>query len=144
MKPTPIQNLFASKGKFFEPPLSPNPILSSGRELHPGLIAMVRAQPFSGHDNEDPCNHLQELEEMCSCLSISGMIDETLRWELFPFSLKEKAKQWYTQAVESTNGDWGELKDKFCLAFFPISLIISLPRAILSFEQHEKESIGAA
>jgi len=63
---------------------------------------------------------------------------------LFPFSLTEKAKQWYTQAIESTNRDWDELKDKFCLAIFPISRIVSLPKAILDFKQHEKESIGAA
>ena len=37
-----------------------------------------------------------------------------------------------------------ELKDKFYLAFFPLSCIVSLPRAILDFEQYEKESIGAA
>jgi hypothetical protein len=42
------------------------------------------------------------------------------------------------------NGDWDELKDKFCLAFFPMSRISSLPRAILDFEQREKEPIGAA
>jgi hypothetical protein len=40
--------------------------------------------------------------------------------------------------------DWDELKDKFCLVFFPMSRIGSLPRAILDFEQNEKESIGAA
>ena len=72
------------------------------------------------------------------------MTQETLRWTLFPFPLIGKAKQWYTQAVESTNGDWDELKDMFCLAFFPISRIVSLPRAIHDFEQYEKESIGAA
>ena len=55
-----------------------------------------------------------------------------------------KAKQWYTHAIGSTNGDWDELKDKFCLAFFPMSRIVSLPWAILDFEQYEKESIGAA
>ena len=54
-----------------------------------------------------------------------------------------KAKQWYTHAVESMNGDWDELKDKFHLAFFPMSYIDFLPREILNFEQH-KESIGAA
>ena len=72
------------------------------------------------------------------------MTQKTLRWKLFPFSLIEKAKQWYTLAIESTNGDWDELKDKFCLAFFPMSRIGSLPRAILDFEQREKESIGEA
>jgi hypothetical protein len=40
------------------------------------------------------------------------------------------------------NGDWDELKGKFCLAFFPMSRIGSLPRAILDFEQYE-ESIHA-
>jgi hypothetical protein len=39
---------------------------------------------------------------------------------------------------------WDELKDKFCLAFFPMSRIGSLPRAIFDFEQHVKESIGVA
>jgi hypothetical protein len=41
------------------------------------------------------------------------------------------------------NAEWDELKDKFYLAFFSISHIVSLPRVILDFEQHEKESIGA-
>ena len=72
------------------------------------------------------------------------MTQETLRWKLFSFSLMEKAKQWYTHAIESANGDWEELKDKFCLAFFPMSHIGSLPKAIFDFEQYEKESIGEA
>jgi hypothetical protein len=87
---------------------------------------MVQAQPFLGQYNENPCHHLHKFKEMCSCLSISGMTQETLRWPLFPFSLTEKARQWYTYAVESTNGDWDELKDKFHLAFFPMSRIDSL------------------
>ena len=105
---------------------------------------MVWAQPFSGLDSENPCNHLLEFKEICSSMSISGMTQENLKWTLFPFSLIGKAKQWYTFAIESTNGDWDELKDKFSLAFFPMSHIRSLPRAILDFEQREKESIGAA
>ena len=40
---------------------------------------------------------------------------------------------------------WGydEHRDNFCLAFFPMSRIVSLPRAILDFKQNE-ESIGVA
>ena len=72
------------------------------------------------------------------------MTQETLKWKLFSFSLTRKAKQWYTHIVESTNGDWDELKDKFYLAFLPMSRIDYLPRAILDFEQCKKESIGAA
>jgi hypothetical protein len=42
------------------------------------------------------------------------------------------------------NGNGEELKEKFCLAFFPMSHISSLPREILDFEQYEKESSGVA
>jgi hypothetical protein len=103
MKPTPNSTPSASKAEFPKPPSKPK--ISYGYGLCPGLIAMVQAQPFSGHDNENPCHHLHEFEDMCSCLSISGMTQETLKLKLFPFSLIEKAKQWYTHVVESTNGD---------------------------------------
>jgi hypothetical protein len=56
-------------------------------------------------------------------------------WKLFSFSLKGEVKQWYTNVIGSMNGDWEELKGKFCLAFFPMSRINPLPRAILDFEQ---------
>ena len=144
MKSTSNSNLSNSNVEFLEPSPVSKPNRSSSYELHPSLKAMVRAQPFSGHDNENSCHYLLEFEEMCSYLSISGMTQENLKWTLFPISLMGKAKQWYTLAVGSTNGDWDELKDKFCLAFFPMSHIGSLPRAILDFEQHEKESIGVA
>jgi hypothetical protein len=142
MKPTSVANPSASKGEFLEPSLVSKQNRSSGYELHPGLIAMVWVLPFLGHENENPYHHLRDFEEMCLCLSISSMTQETLRWALFPFSLIEKAKQWYTFAIGSTNGDWDDLKDKFCLAFFPMSHIGSLPRVILDFEQCEKESTG--
>jgi hypothetical protein len=143
MKPTSVANPSTSKGEFLEPAPISKPTRSSSYELHPSLKAMFRALPFLGHVNENPCNHLLDFKEMCSCLSISGMTQETLRWKLFPFSLTGKAKQWYVFAVESMNGDWDQLKDKFYLTFFPMSSINSLPRAILDFEQCEKEPIGA-
>jgi hypothetical protein len=93
MKPTSNPNLSASKGKFLEPSPVSKPNRSSSYELHPSLKAMVRAQPFSRHENENPCNHLLDFEEMCSCLSILGMTQERLRWKLFPFPLMGKAKQ---------------------------------------------------
>ena len=71
MKPTPNPTLSASKGEFPEGPSKLK--ISSGCELQPSLIAMVRSQPFSRLENENPYNHLLEFEEMCSCLSISGM-----------------------------------------------------------------------
>ena len=72
------------------------------------------------------------------------MSQETLRWKLFPFSLIEKAEQWYTHNVGNVNGDWEELRDDFCLSFSSLSDEASRRGDILAFEQLEKESIGAA
>ena len=60
-----------------------------------------------------------------------------MQWKLFPFSLIERAEQWYTRTIGKMSSDWEELRDDFCYSF-------SLPIDILNFEQLEKESIGAA
>jgi hypothetical protein len=93
-----ILNLSAPKGEFVEPPQSLKPITASSYELRPGFIAMVWEQAFLGLDYENPY-HLREFEQLCACLTISSMSQETLRWKLFPFSLDERAKQWYTHNV---------------------------------------------
>jgi len=41
--------------------------------------------------------------------------------EMFPFYLNERARQWYTQNVGKVAADWEELRNKFCLAFYPLS-----------------------
>jgi hypothetical protein len=99
MKPTSIANPFASKGEFQEPPLPPKPIRSSSYELHQGLVAMVRAIPFSGHDDENPCQHLLDFEEIYSCLSISGHDTRNLKVEIVSLLSHREGK------IESTNGD---------------------------------------
>jgi hypothetical protein len=115
MKPTYFENCSTSKGEFLEPLSFSKSKLSSGYELYPRFKAMVRAQPFSSYDHEDPFNHLQEFKEMCSCLSIPDMTQEILKRTLFPFSLMGEANQWYANAIQSANGDWDELQTSFIL-----------------------------
>jgi hypothetical protein len=90
-------------------------ILSSGYELSPELIAMIKDQSFSGEVNENPYSHLREFEQICVCLHIEGMSYETLRWKLFPFSLIEKAKHWYKRQVKRNKGNREALSSSFCL-----------------------------
>ena len=130
-----IHQLFAPKGEFLEPPQSSKPVTASSYELRPGFIAMVREQTFSGLDYENPYHHLWEFEQLYACLTISGMSHETLRWKLFPFSPDERAKQRYTHNVGKVKGDWEELRNRSCLAFFPISRIASLRQEIIKFQQ---------
>lgn len=69
-----------------------NNILES-YELHPGFIAMVQEETFSRLHSGNLYHHLREFEQLCSCLTIEGMAQKTLKWKLFPFSLNDRAKQ---------------------------------------------------
>ena len=120
MEQPTFQNLFAPKGEFIEPPQSSKPTIASSYELCPSFIAMVREQVILGLDFENPY-HLREFEQLCDCLTILGVSQKTLWWKLFPFSLDERAKQWYAHNVGKVTGDCEELWNKLCLGFFPIS-----------------------
>ncbi len=130
------QSLFelsAHRVEFYESPPSSEPIYTTGYEIRPELINMVRENPFSWFDLENPYHHF-----------ICGMRQETVPWKLFPFSLQERAKQWYTSTVGCVNGSWEKLRDRFCLVFFPVTRITALRVEILSFKLIKNESIGAA
>jgi len=144
MEKPSFHNLSAPREEFPEPPPSTRIILTSGSELFPGLITLVRKPPFSGLESENPYYHLSDFEHLCSLFAIAGMTQDTLKWKLFPFSLIGKAEQWYTYTVGSVHDNWDELRDKFCLEFFLMSRIIALHRDIRSFQQNERESIRAA
>jgi hypothetical protein len=144
MEQPSIHQLSAPKGEFFEPPQSSKSITPSSYEFCPSFIAMVRKQTFSGFDYENPYHHLREFEQLYACLTILGMSQYTLWWKLFPFSLDERAKQWYAHNVGKVAGDWEELRNKFCVAFFPISRIAALWQEVLNFQQKEMETIWAA
>jgi hypothetical protein len=73
MEQPTIENLSTPKGELIELPQSSKPIIASSYELHPGFIAMVQNQAFSGLDYENPYHHLREFEQLCACLTILGM-----------------------------------------------------------------------
>jgi hypothetical protein len=144
MEPQSIFQLSAPQGEFYEPPPSSEPILTPGNEIRLEFIRMVREKSFSGLGEENPYHHLKEFEQLCSCLKIRGMKQETVRWKLFPFSLHERAKQWYTSTVGCVNSDWEKLRDRLCLPFFPVTRITTFRVEILSFQQINRESICVA
>jgi hypothetical protein len=98
---------------------SSKPILAGAYELRPQLIEVVQTKTFLEIEDEDPYHHLQQFEQTCDCLHIEGMLDETIRWKLFPFTLKGKACQWYDRTKEKMKGDWGILHADFSWIFIP-------------------------
>ena len=139
-----IYQYAAPRSTRLEPPSSSQTKFSDSYELCPSFITKVLEHIVSADEKENPYIHLREFKQVCSCLHISVMSQETLKWKLFPFSLMGLAKLWYTQNVESVHGEWEVLQTNFCIAFFPISRVAQVHREVLNFQQKEKETLGAA
>jgi hypothetical protein len=141
---TPIYSFSAPTGKYLEPATSLHPIDAEGYEIHPDFIFFVKELNFTGGLDENPYEHLQDFEEICATLMISGMNHKTLKWKAFSFSLTGWAKPWYKLHVNSCHGSWVILKYQFYFAVFPLSKIIDLHNVVLNFAQKERESLGTA
>jgi glycerophosphoryl diester phosphodiesterase len=55
-----------------------------------------------------------------------------------------EGRQWYFHNVGKVNRNWEEVRDNFCLAFFPTNRITALRRENINFRQYEKETLGVA
>jgi hypothetical protein len=80
---------------------------------------MVQTNTLLGIEDEDPYHHLQQFEQTCDYLHIKGMLDETIYWMPFAFTLKGKARQWYNQTKEKMKGNWGTLRADLAWIFIP-------------------------
>jgi hypothetical protein len=114
MEKPSFHSLSTPRRKFYEP-LSSS---TSGYELYPDLIALVWKFSFSRLSSKNPDHHLYEFEQLCSHFAFASMIQDVLRWNFFPFTLKGKAEQWYTCAVGVTNDSWDNLRKRFSIIFF--------------------------
>ncbi|KAA3469453.1 Retrotransposon gag protein [Gossypium australe] len=70
-------------------------IAANNFELKPNTIQMIQQfVQFDGLQDEDPNTHLANFLEFCDTFKINDVSDDAIRLRLFPFSLRNKAKQW--------------------------------------------------
>jgi len=67
-------------------------------ELKPGIIRIAAVDSFSGEDDENPYKHLEKLKQVCHTFHQDGVPVEWVKWNLFPFTLVDKANKWYQAA----------------------------------------------
>jgi len=101
----PILQFFAPMETSLVQHESSQPIQTCSYRLSPQLISLVQSLSFLGEGDENPYQHIRDFEQTCDCLRIEGISNESLRWKLFPFLLKGKARQWYNRAVSKQQGD---------------------------------------
>ncbi|CAN6476799.1 unnamed protein product [Victoria cruziana] len=112
-------------------------------EIKASTINMLPS--FHGLASEDPYRHLDEFLDVCATVKIHNVEDSALRLRLFPFSLKEKARDWLKSLPPSVSiATWEDLQREFLKKYFPISKTNHYRRAISTFAALEGESFHQA
>ncbi|XP_042048627.1 uncharacterized protein LOC121794481 [Salvia splendens] len=99
---------------------------------------------FHGHDDEDPMSHLNAFYELTNSHRPPNVEHHRIKRALFPFSLREKAREWYDSLPDYNIATFEELKSKFLLEYNSPMKIEKLREEITSFWQKYDESFAEA
>ena len=69
------------------------------------------------------------------------MDNDVVKMKLFPFSLRDHAKNWFSILPRNSIDSWNKCKDAFITKYFPPAKIISLRTQIMNFKQPEHEHV---
>ena len=72
------------------------------------------------------------------------MDNDIVKLKLFPFSLRDRAKTWFSSLPKNSIDSWNKCKVAFISKYFPPAKIISLRNDIMNFKQLDHEHVAQA
>ena len=113
-------------------------------ELKPGLNNMAHQNQYGVLAHEDPNVHLAIFLEIANMIKMNDVTEVAMRMRLFPFSLRDKAREWLQSLQPGSIGTWEELAQRFLSKFFPLSNTSQLRGKIAQFWQMDFELLYEA
>ncbi|KAL8091927.1 hypothetical protein AgCh_034265 [Apium graveolens] len=114
-------------------------------KIKPGTIQMVQnSVSFGGAVTEDPNMHIRNFVEICSTFKYNGFTDEAIKLRLFPFSMRDKAKDWLHSLQAGSITTWEDLAQKFLVKFYQMAKTTAMRSALTQFAQQPGESMCEA
>jgi hypothetical protein len=101
-------------------------------------------EQFSGASIDDAAAHLNDFVELCEMQKYKDVESDIIKLNLFPFSLKGKAKDWLLSLPKNSIDSWAKCKDAFIGRYYPPPKIIALHRNIIKFSQFDNEHVAQA
>ncbi|KAJ9544093.1 hypothetical protein OSB04_023800 [Centaurea solstitialis] len=109
-------------------------------EINKGLIKMIITISFDGRPSGEPYQHLEAFEDICDLFNTT---EDEVKLRVFPFTLTNKAKDWFKRLTSGSITTWEDLKSSFLSRYFPISKVNKIKAEIRQFKQ-EKEHLAKA
>jgi hypothetical protein len=113
-------------------------------EIKPALLNLVMKEQFSGVSADDAAAHLNNFVELCDMQKYKDVDGDIIKLELFPFSLRGRAKVWLLSLPRNSIDSWVKCKDAFIGKYYPPTKIISLRSDIMKFKQFDNEHVAQA
>ncbi|KAK8619607.1 hypothetical protein V6N13_135889 [Hibiscus sabdariffa] len=114
-------------------------------ELKPVMFNMLNTLgQFGGSPAENARQHLKSFLEICNSFKIHGVSNDVLKLKLFPYSLRDKAKEWWNNLPPGSLQSWTELCRSFLAKFSYTNMTDNLRNQITSFRQEDDEAMHEA
>ena len=108
--------------------------------LHANDIWLVKSVcKFHGLDEENPIQHIKDFLKIVDTIHTDGATRNTSRLRFFPFTLYEKAQEWYDKLPSESIFTWEQLISKFYEKFFPLGKTSAFRDRILCFRKGKDE-----
>ena len=127
---------------FISTPIAPPATSAESYEIKAALLNLVMKDQFSGNYNEDAAAHLNTFVELCDMQKTKDVDNDIIKLKLFPFSLRDRAKEWLVSLPKNSIDSWTKCKDAFIGKYFPPAKIISLRNQIMNFKQLDQEHVA--
>ena len=93
---------------------------------------------FHGLPSEDPYRHVDEFSRVCEFNQFHNVPSETAKMRFFPFTLKERAKEWFF-TLGREFASWRDMEDAFLCKYYSVGKTSAVRRAIREFSQGSGE-----
>ncbi|KAL4339367.1 hypothetical protein GQ457_08G025210 [Hibiscus cannabinus] len=95
-------------------------------ELKPLMFNMLNSiGQFGGSPHEDARQHIRAFLEVCNPFRQQGVHEDVLKLNLFPYSLRDRARAWLSRVPAGSLESWADLFRSFLMRYNPPICILS-------------------